>query len=142
MKQYEYIAHHGIKGQKWGVRRYQNPDGTLTDAGKKKYSKKASRLTRSGDIHKGRSAYYNQLKGPMSVLGGLATGVGAHAFISTAVAASSIPYVGIVSAPFIVGGAVGYGVNKTLYSAAAALEKEIAKKKYSEAAEYRKRLGA
>lgn len=29
------LYHHGIKGQKWGVRRYQNEDGTLTDAGKK-----------------------------------------------------------------------------------------------------------
>ncbi|HAG57683.1 MAG TPA: hypothetical protein DCL14_06600 [Ruminococcaceae bacterium] len=25
----EFLAHHGIKGQKWGVRRFQNPDGTL-----------------------------------------------------------------------------------------------------------------
>lgn len=33
------LAHHGIKGMKWGVRRYQNPDGTLTAAGKKKYLK-------------------------------------------------------------------------------------------------------
>lgn len=32
-----YLMHHGIKGQKWGVRRYQNEDGTLTEAGKKRY---------------------------------------------------------------------------------------------------------
>lgn len=31
------LAHHGIKGQRWGVRRYQNADGSLTEAGKKKY---------------------------------------------------------------------------------------------------------
>lgn len=29
-----YISHHGILGQKWGIRRYQNPDGTLTAKGK------------------------------------------------------------------------------------------------------------
>ena len=32
----EDICHHGIKGQKWGVRRYQNPDGSLTELGKKR----------------------------------------------------------------------------------------------------------
>ena len=31
------LYHYGVKGQKWGVRRYQNKDGTLTPAGKKRY---------------------------------------------------------------------------------------------------------
>ena len=33
------LCHHGIKGMKWGVRRYQNEDGTLTPAGKKRLEK-------------------------------------------------------------------------------------------------------
>ena len=34
------IYHHGIKGQRWGVRRYQNKDGSLTPAGQKRLEKK------------------------------------------------------------------------------------------------------
>lgn len=33
------LSHHGIKGQKWGVRRYQNEDGSLTADGKSRYKK-------------------------------------------------------------------------------------------------------
>lgn len=32
-----YLSHHGIKGQRWGIRRYQNEDGSLTPAGEKRY---------------------------------------------------------------------------------------------------------
>lgn len=33
------LHHHGIKGMRWGVRRYQNEDGSLTPAGKERYSR-------------------------------------------------------------------------------------------------------
>ena len=36
------LSHHGILGQKWGVRRYQNKDGTLTAAGKRRLDGKVS----------------------------------------------------------------------------------------------------
>ena len=40
------LYHHGIKGQKWGVRRYQNADGSLTRAGQKRYDKQQDKLER------------------------------------------------------------------------------------------------
>lgn len=48
------LYHHGIKGQKWGVRRYQNEDGSYTPAGKKRYSDGASgnASSKSGGIDK------------------------------------------------------------------------------------------
>lgn len=39
----DYLCHWGIKGQKWGVRRYQNKDGTLTSQGRIRYYKKAGK---------------------------------------------------------------------------------------------------
>lgn len=47
------LYHHGVKGQKWGVRRYQNPDGSLTPEGIKraksyqKYVNKMANKSRS-----------------------------------------------------------------------------------------------
>ena len=43
------LYHHGIKGQRWGVRRYQNEDGSLTEEGKAKYGKKSNRVPYSDE---------------------------------------------------------------------------------------------
>lgn len=42
-----YLCHHGILGQKWGVRRFENKDGTLTEAGKKRYNAKQAYINSS-----------------------------------------------------------------------------------------------
>ncbi len=47
-----YIAHHGIKGQRWGVRRFQNEDGSLTAAGSQRLGRKAKKAQKVYDrIH-------------------------------------------------------------------------------------------
>lgn len=50
------LYHYGIKGQKWGVRRYQNADGTLTEAGKKRQEKRVG-SNREAVITKGTTLY-------------------------------------------------------------------------------------
>ena len=53
----EMLTHHGIPGMRWGVRRYQNPDGTLTAAGKKRYGTTDKKFGKSAarDINRAES---------------------------------------------------------------------------------------
>lgn len=48
------LMHHGVRGMKWGIRRYQNRDGTLTAAGKKRYTKELEKLREEAKVVKNR----------------------------------------------------------------------------------------
>lgn len=50
----DYLYHHGIKGQRWGVRRYQNKDGSYTSAGKKRYADMSPSEKRAYDRERNR----------------------------------------------------------------------------------------
>ena len=49
---YQHLAHHGIKGQKWGIRRFQNQDGSLTEEGRERYSDTSGSGTRKANAKK------------------------------------------------------------------------------------------
>lgn len=48
----DYLCHHGIKGQKWGIRRYQNPDGSLTMEGIVRYGYKNAKKAKYANLDK------------------------------------------------------------------------------------------
>lgn len=59
-----YIEHHGVKGQRWGVRRYQNADGSLTEKGKTRINKTKTKVEKMYDkmIHKSEKKAMNATK--------------------------------------------------------------------------------
>jgi len=69
MTEDDYLMHHGVKGQKWGLRQYQNEDGSLTDLGREHYGYGEARskmLSAKADYKAAQKAYgkaYNKATG-------------------------------------------------------------------------------
>ena len=102
------LYHYGVKGQKWGIRRYQNLNGTLTEEGKIRYGvdPKTGKLSDEGkkllkqDID-------NQRKRKVNILGSLGIGVS----IASAIAAGMGLAEGIINTNMAIGTISSAAVN-------------------------------
>lgn len=128
MTHQQYIAHHGIKGQKWGVRRYQNPDGTLTPEGRRYYglerqglSKRIKEHTNVGDTGRrsaaasAKSSLKKQSKwGTAGVVATMAAGAYLGAPVAAAAIAAGVGYVAELGTATAVGALWGRHQGRSL----------------------------
>ena len=112
------LAHHGVKGQRWGVRRFQNADGSLTEKGRKHYEKAIAKLDRKqthSDAIRGRL----ERQHPFAVTGAAILGAVAAGMSIAATGGASVAAIAAGSA---ISAAVNAGITHASYSVSEAWE--------------------
>ena len=108
------LYHYGVKGQKWGIRRYQNPNGTLTEEGKIRYGvdPKTGKLSDEGkkllkqdidDQRKRKVNIFGSLGIGAATASAIAVGIGlAEGIMSTKLAISTLSSAAITAGTSVV----------------------------------------
>ena len=120
----DYLMHYGIKGQKWGIRRYQNPDGTLTEAGKARYDRAVTKAKRDAreaqnivDMYGGSRGAKAAVAKKTTLAGIAASALGGLSAIGSAYLYETL-YTGYELAQFITGtGGIGLAAAGAIWAA-------------------------
>ena len=130
------FAHHGVKGQRWGVRKFQNADGSLTEKGRKHYEKAIEKLNRKqthSDARRGRL----ERQHPFAVTGAAILGAVAAGMSIAATGGASVAAIAAGSA---ISAAVSAGVTHASYSINEAWEGRGTKHRQKKRKEYEEML--
>lgn len=130
------LYHHGVLGQKWGVRRYQNKDGSLTAAGLKRYRQKSVRIGSKRDSIEQHNDVENDNKRATKTFISTMVGTALSAAITaTAVAAGIngiLPYTSMKLA-FVGGVSTLAGTAAMVGAGSSVVERKLADNRYKKA---------